>query len=144
VPEPVARRWRVEPLDLVDVLAYLLVLGLAVQFLPQVITETFVIAVLTAILLKLVLEVVLIAKKAVVSGIRTAPSAWRRAVSIVMLVALLPGSKFVVLWLVDIVFGDAVSLGGFWAVTGLIFVLMGARALVRIAFEGVKGWDRVG
>jgi hypothetical protein len=69
----------------------LVVLGLAVQFLPQVITETFLIALLTAILLKVVLEVVLVAKKAVVSGIRTAPSAWRRTVSIMMLVTLLPG-----------------------------------------------------
>lgn len=139
-----ARRWRVTPLDLVDVLAYLVVLGLAIQFFPEVISETFLLAVLTAILLKLVLEVIIAVKKAATDSIRTASSTWRRAVSIAMLVALLPGSKFVVLWLVDVAFGDAVSLGGFWPVTALIFALMGARALVRIAFEGVTGWDRAG
>lgn len=137
------RRW-IEPLDVVDVFVYVLVLNLATQFVPQMITETFVISVLTAILLKLVLEVVVALKKRVTSSIRSAPNVWRRVVSIVALVALLPGSKFVVLLLVDAVFGDAVSLGGFWLVTLLIFVLMGARALVRIAFEGVKGWDGAG
>jgi hypothetical protein len=134
------RRW-IEPLDVVDVFVYVLVLNLATQFFPQMITETFVVSVLTAILLKVVLEVVVALKKRVTSSIRTAPNVWRRVISIV---ALLPGSKFVVLLLVDAVFGDSVSLGGFWLVTLLIFGLMGARALVRIAFEGVKGWDGAG
>lgn len=47
----------------------------------------------------------------------------------------LPGSKFLVLELVDLVFGDAVRLGGFFAVTALIIVLMLARGGVRRLFE---------
>jgi hypothetical protein len=43
----------------------------------------------------------------------------------------LAGSKFVVLALVDRLFGDRVSLGGFLSVTGLILVLLFARDLVR-------------
>ncbi|WP_404430234.1 hypothetical protein LG299_11245 [Microbacterium lacus] len=141
---PRSRRSWIEPLDVVDVFVYVLVLNLATQFVPQMITETFVVSVLTAILLKLVLEVVVALKKRVTGSIRTAPNVWRRVISIVSLVALLPGSKFVVLLLVDAVFGESVSLGGFWLVTLLILALMGARALVRIAFEGVKGWDGAG
>ncbi len=41
------------------------------------------------------------------------------------------GSKFVVLALEDLLFGEAVSLGGFFSVTGLIVVLLLARAAVR-------------
>jgi hypothetical protein len=41
------------------------------------------------------------------------------------------GSKFVVLELVALLFGDRVSLGGFFSVTGLIIVLMLARFGVR-------------
>jgi hypothetical protein len=41
------------------------------------------------------------------------------------------GSKFVVLELVDLVFGDAVSLGGFISVTLLIVALLVARSVVR-------------
>jgi hypothetical protein len=41
------------------------------------------------------------------------------------------GSKLVVLELVDLVFGGAVSLGGFVPVTLLVIALLGARAAVR-------------
>ena len=34
-------------------------------------------------------------------------------------------------WLVDLVFGDAVSLGGFIPVTVLVLALLGSRAAVR-------------
>jgi len=40
-------------------------------------------------------------------------------------------SKFVVLELVDLVFGDSVELGGFLQVTALIIALLASRALVR-------------
>jgi len=41
------------------------------------------------------------------------------------------GSKLVVLELVDLVFGDAVSLGGFISVTLLVVALLVSRAAVR-------------
>ena len=41
------------------------------------------------------------------------------------------GSKFVVLELVDLVFGDSVSLGGFFSVTLLIVTLLVSRLVVR-------------
>ncbi len=41
------------------------------------------------------------------------------------------GSKIVVLELVDLVFGDAVSLGGFIPVTLLVLALLASRAGVR-------------
>lgn len=50
------REVRVRPIDLVDVLAYLVVLGVFIQLFPEVISESFLLALLTAILLKLVLE----------------------------------------------------------------------------------------
>ncbi|WP_236967025.1 hypothetical protein [Microbacterium aurantiacum] len=59
----------------------------------------------------------------------------RRTIRIAALVLVLPGSKFLVLELVDLVFGDAVRLGGFFAVTALIIVLMLARGGVRRLFE---------
>ena len=54
-----------------------------------------------------------------------------RAIGLATLLLLMPGSKFLVLWLVDVIFGDAVNLGGFWLVTGLIITLVAARAGVR-------------
>lgn len=115
-------------------LVYLVVLGAFIQLFPSVISETFLLALLTAILLKMVLEVVLLAKRRVVARIRAAQTWQVRAVNIVTLLLVLPGSKFLVLGLVDLLFGDAVSLGGFFQVTGLIIVLMLARGAMRRLF----------
>ncbi|MBT2476396.1 hypothetical protein J7E68_17900 [Microbacterium sp. ISL-103] len=121
--------------DLVDVFVYLVVLGLFIQLFPDVISETFLLALLTAILLKAVLEVVLFVKKSILRRVRGARTRLVRAVNVAALVLIIPGSKFLVLALVDLVFGDAVRLGGFLPVTALIFVLMLARAGVRRILE---------
>lgn len=125
---------RVRPIDLVDVLVYLVVLGVFIQLFPAVISETFLLALLTAVLLKVVLEIVVWAKKRLISRIRGTKRSLARAVSVLTLVVLLPGSKLLVLAAVDLIFGDAVYLGGFFSVTLLIIVLMLARGLVRRLF----------
>jgi len=126
---------RIRPLDLVDVFVYLVVLGIFIQLFPQVISETFLLALLTAILLKVVLEVVLWVKKAVVARLKAAERPIGKVIGVITLLLVLPGSKFLVLLLVDFAFGDSVSLGGFFQVTALIVVLMLARAGVRRMFE---------
>lgn len=118
-------------MDLVDVFVYLVVLGVFIQLFPDVISETFLLALLTAILLKVVLELVLRLKEAVRRRIRNSATAVRRVVNVIALVLILPGSKFVVLELVALIFGDSVRLGGFFQVTALIVVLMLARGAVR-------------
>ena len=57
---------------MVDVFVYVVVLNLAAEYAPQVITESFTISLLTAIMLKLVLEVVLVAKDRVKGRLRAA------------------------------------------------------------------------
>ncbi len=126
---------RIRPIDLVDILVYLVVLGLFTQFFPAVISETFVLALLTAVLLKVVLEIVLWVKKRVLARIRASETALIRTVNIVALVLIMPGSKFVVLELTALFFGDSVRLGGFFLVTGLIIVLTLARNGVRLLFK---------
>lgn len=128
-------RWRLTPLDLVDVLVYVVVLNLAIQFVPSVISETFLLSLLTAVLLKVVLELVLLVKALILRRLRTAPRVAGRVLAVVMLVLVLPGSKLLVLELVALVFGGAVQLGGFLPVTGLIIVLMLSRAGVRRLFR---------
>lgn len=126
---------RVRPIDLVDVFVYLVVLGVFIQLFPAVISESFLVALLTAVLLKVVLEVVLVVKKRIVARIRGGERRWVRAVNVVALVLVLPGSKFVVLELVDAAFGDSAYLGGFFLVTLLIVTLMLARGGVRWVFR---------
>lgn len=122
---------RIRPIDLVDVLVYLVVLGAFSQLFPAVISETFLLALLTAILLKIVLEIVVWVKAQALARIRSEGAVTSRVIGVVVLVLVLPGSKFLVLELVDLVFGDAVQLGGFFLVTLLIVVLMLSRGGVR-------------
>lgn len=122
---------RVLPVHVVDVFVYVTVLNLAVEYVPSVISETFTLSLLTAVLLKLALEVVVRVKKRVVGRVRAAGSTIGRVVAVGMLTLVLPGSKLLVLWLVDLVFGDAVRLGGFIPVTVLIAVLLLSRLAVR-------------
>ena len=115
----------------VDVFVYLVVLNLFVEFLPQVISEGFALSLLTAVLLKVILEVVVRMKTSIKARFKEAGSTGAKVGAGFMLWALLFGSKFVVLEAVNLVFGDSVSLGGFFSVTALILTLMLARALVR-------------
>lgn len=126
-----AGRARVRADDIVDVFVYTVVIALFVEFLPQVISESFVLTLLTAILLKLVLELVVRVKGALLRRVRTAETLWRRVANVATLLLVLPGSKFLVLELTAWVFGGSVYLGGFFPVTGLIVVLMLARGGVR-------------
>ena len=114
----------------VDVFVYVVVLNLFVEYVPQILTETFTISLLTAVLLKGVLEVVLVAKNRVKARFRQASTPAGKVVAAFMLWAVLFGSKFLVLEAVALVFGARVSLGGFF-VTFLIVVLMLSRAAVR-------------
>jgi hypothetical protein len=89
-PRGPVRRWlRDRPADVIDLFVYVVVLNLAIEYVPSVISEGFTLSLLTALLLKVALE------------------------------------------LVDLVFGDAVSLGGFVPVTLLVVALLISRAAVR-------------
>ena len=125
---------RLEPrlaATIVDVFAYVVVLNLFVEYLPRVISETFTLSLLTAVLLKGVLEVVVAGKDWVKARFREASTPTGKVVAAFMLWVVLFGSKFLVLEAVGLVFRDRVSLGGFFSVTLLILALLLSRAAVR-------------
>ena len=110
---------------------YVVVLNLAVEYFPAVISETFTLSLLTAVLLKLSLEAVIILKGRALARFRGAITVRAKVTAAVLLWLVAAGSKFAVLGLVDLVFGDAVSLGGFVSVTLLVVSLLLSRAAVR-------------
>ena len=119
------------PEHVVDVFVFVTVLNLFAQFAPDVITEGFAMSLLVALLMKFAIEGVVAVKKRAIARIGGAPTRIGRAIGLVTLLLLMPGSKLIILWLVDVVFGDKVSLGGFWLVTALIVTLTLSRELVR-------------
>ena len=131
-PRDAVRRWlRAHPADVIDLFVYVVVLNVAIEYAPAVVSESFSLSLLTAALLKLALEVVLLLKGRIVSRLRSAATRRAKLAAAVSLWVVAAGSKLVVLELVDLVFGDAVSLGGFVPVTLLIAALLGSRGAVR-------------
>lgn len=126
-----SRRGLLRPVDAVDVFVYVVVLNLADEYLPMVITETFTLSLLTALLLKAALEVVIRVKDRLKRRFTAATSLPGKVFAALLLWLVLVGSKFVVLELVALFFAGRVQLGGFFAVTGLILVLLLARLGVR-------------
>lgn len=130
------RSWAVaSPADVIDVFVYVVVLNLAVQYVPTVISETFTLTLLTAVLLKITLELVLLLKGAVLARMRRATTKRGKTTSAFLLWLVAAGSKLVVLWLIDITFGGSVSLGGFIPVTLLVVALLLSRSAVRRLLE---------
>jgi hypothetical protein len=122
---------RARSADIIDVFVYVVVLNLAVEYVPSVISEGFTLSLLTAVLLKIALEVVIFLKGRIVVRLKAADSRRAKAGIALLLWVVAVGSKLVVLALVDLVFGDKVSLGGFVSVTLLVVVLLLSRSAVR-------------
>jgi hypothetical protein len=131
---------RARPADVIDIFVYVVVLNLAIEYVPSVISEGFTLSLLTAVLLKIALEVVIILKTRVIDRLRAATTRRTKVAAAVWLWVVAAGSKVVVLELVDLVFGDAVSLGGFLPVTLLVVALLVARAAVRrLLYDTTRG-----
>jgi hypothetical protein len=125
-----------------DLFVYVVVLNLAIEYAPAVISESFSLSLLTAALLKLALEVVIHLKGRILSRLRAADTRRAKLAAAVSLWVVAAGSKLVVLELVDLVFGDAVSLGGFISVTLLVVALLASRgALRRLLYDAGPGVD---
>jgi hypothetical protein len=126
------RRWiRARPADVIDLFVYVVVLNLAIEYVPSVISESFTLSLLTAALLKIVLELVIRLKSQLLTRIHAADTRRVKLAAAVSLWVVAAGSKLVVLELVNLVFGGAVNLGSFISVTLLVLVLLVSRAAVR-------------
>lgn len=134
-----AIRAKLSPAHVVDVFVYVVVLNLAVQYLPMVISETFTLSLLTALMMKLTLEIVVWLKDRAKGRFKAATTVPGKIGAALLLWLLLFGSKFVVLELVAWLFAGQVKLGGFFAVTGLILVLLLSRAGVRRLLDSGTG-----
>ncbi len=122
----------------VDVLVYVVVLNLFVEYFPRVLSESFTLSLLTAVLLKVILEVVVAAKNRAKARFRSASTPGGKVVAGFLLWLVLFGSKFLVLEAVALVFGSRVSLGSFFSVTLLIVVLLVSRAGVQRLLQSYR------
>jgi len=118
-----------------DVLVYIVVLNLFVEFVPAVVIDSFWISILTAVLLKLLLDLVLGLEHRVAAFFKARPGGVNRALGLVSVFVILFFSKFVILEAVNVVFGDHVELGHFIEIVALIVAMIVARRLMQAIYE---------
>jgi hypothetical protein len=94
---PVRRRLRARPEDVIDVFVYVVVLNLAAEYVPSVISEGFTLSLLTALMLKVVLEGVVWLKSRVLRRLRAADTTASKAIAGEAFWVLAAGNKFIVL-----------------------------------------------
>lgn len=117
-----------------DVLIYTIVLNLFVEYNPTMVIDSFTISILTAILLKVLLETILGLEHRVAEFFKARPGTLSTFLRILSVWSILFLSKFVILEVVDLVFGDHVQLGKFVDVILLVLALMLTRGLFQRAY----------
>lgn len=134
----VTRRQQVFSGSVLNVLVNVVVLNLFVEFADEVVIDSFWISVLTAVLLTAMIGILARFEKRIHSYFFEKHS-WRFA-GVVTIWAVLFGGKFVMLEVVDIVFGDHVSLGHLLEVILIVVAMMIAGQLMQAIYDslGVK------
>ena len=118
-----------------DVLVYVLVLNLFVEYVPKVVTESFTISIFTAVVLKLLIDTIARLERRVRGWFAEREGPIWRALGVAVVFSILFISKFVVLEIIDVVFGDRVSLGGFIEVALLVVTMILARRSVTWVYR---------
>ena len=118
-----------------EVLVDVIVLNLFVEFVHTVVIDSFYISILTAVLLKLMVDAVKGVEQQVSAYLAARQgTAWRigRFIAVWLVLFL---SKFVILEAVNIVFGDHVELGSFIEIVALIVTMLAANATLEGVYQ---------
>jgi hypothetical protein len=110
-----------------DILIYIVVLNLFVEFNNNIEIDSFTISIFTAILLKILLEIILRFEHRVAGFFKSRPGTLSNFLRLLSTWLILFLSKFLILEVVDFVFGEHVELGKFLDVIVLVIALMVAR-----------------
>lgn len=116
-----------------DVLVYTVVLNLFVEYWDAIVIDSFTISIFTAFVLKIMLDLL----TAVEHRVKDFVGRFSRLLGYVSMWVVLFLSKFVILEVIDIIFGDHVELGKFLDVVVLIITLMVARELTVRAYAAL-------
>ena len=117
-----------------DVLIYIVVLNLFVEHSSAVVIDSFSISILTAILLKLMLDALLGIEHRVSSYFAGKPGWVFRALGPLSVFSILFFSKFLILEVVNLVFGDHVALGHFVEVAAIVISMIIASRVLRTIY----------
>ena len=129
-----------------DILIYIVVLNLFVEYNSKIVIDSFTISIFTAIMLKILLELILKFEHLVADFFKSRPGKLSNFLRISTTWLILFFSKFLILEVEDRIFGEHVELGKFLDVILLVIALMVARGLLQWVFLslGDRDSDRTG
>ena len=124
---------------LTEILIYVVVLNLFVEYVHAVVIESFTVSVVTAVLLWLMLGAIVRLEHRVASYFRRKRGLLPRVLRYLCVWAILFVSKFVILEVVAFVTAGGAALGHFIEIVAIVLALMAAEALLRWAFRRLGG-----
>jgi len=120
-----------------DVLVYIVVLNLFVEFVDAIVIDSFWISILTAVLLKALLDVVIGLEHRVGAYFDKLGGSFFKFIGIASRLLILFTSKLIILEIVNIVFGDHVELGHFIDIIALIIAMMATKAIMVKLYQSL-------
>jgi hypothetical protein len=119
----------------IDVLVYIVVLELFVEYAPWVISESITMSMFVALVLKVLIGAIARLEHHVIGWFSHREGPVWRALGLATVFAILFLSKFVVIEVIAIVFGDRVEIGGFVGVVVLVVALILAPAGINWVYR---------
>ena len=124
-----------------EVLVDIVVLNLFVEFVHTVVIDSFYISILTAVLLKLMVDAVKGLEQAVSAYFAAKPGGAWRTVRVVAGLLILFLSKFLILEVVNFVFRDHVELGSFIEVAAIVVTMLAANFILQGVYQKLASRD---
>ena len=118
-----------------EVLVDIVVLNFFVEYVHTIVIDSFAISVLTAVLLKLMIDAVKGFEQRVAAYFWAKEGAVWRALGLVAVFSILFLSKFVILEAVNLVFGDHVELGHFIEIVAIILTMLVVSAALQFVYQ---------
>jgi hypothetical protein len=123
---------------LLYILVDLVVLNVLVEFWDAIVIDSFTISLLTAILLQILLKATLAIERRIATYFEARPERWAPVARILAAWLVLLGSKFVILEIVDIVFGEHVEFGGVLPFIIVVVALLAAEHILERIYMALR------
>jgi hypothetical protein len=124
-----------------SVLIDIVVLNLFVEYGNAIVIDSFSISILTALLLRVMVEAVRGLERRVSAYFAAKQGAAAKVLRVVVVWLILFLSKFVILEVVDVVFGSHVELGSFIQIVAIIVAMLAANAAMGAVYERLAPRD---
>lgn len=120
-----------------DLLVYIVILNFFAEYSSSIYFETFTISVLTAFVMKALLNLIIGLEHSVSSYFGKKKENIYKYINLIAVVSILFFSKFVILEIIDILFGPYVEIEGFIPLVAMIITMIVARKVIEAIYKNL-------